>query len=220
MINEEEKIKLYESLFILYKCQNSTDLIWEKINQDKSVTNEVDYFNTPLLFHIILEVVSFQEEYKNFTPRNFNAYSERINQIRAINKSLMKKINKWDLLSFRNNIVAHPWRKNGQFIIPDSLEYNIPRNLFEFQLLINYLSYSWKMIKSEFENEFKSTIDYMLNISIKRRPQTNYQNINSEQIELAREVNTKCKEFNKNYFLQVNLYAFDNCKLLPKTYKP
>lgn len=208
MINQEDKIKLYESLFILYKCQNSTNLIWEKLNQDKSITNGVNYFDSPLLFHIILEVVSFQEEYKSFNSQKLKAYSDRINQIRAINKSLMKKINQWDLLSFRNNIVAHPWRKDGQFIIPDSLEYNIPRNKFEFQLLINYLSYSWKMIESEFENEFESAINYILNISIKRKPKVNYQNINNEQFELVKEVNNKCKELKKRYFLKVHLYDF------------
>nr|BFF41144.1 hypothetical protein BACY1_29490 [Tenacibaculum mesophilum] len=200
MINQEDKIKLYESLFILYKCQNSTNLIWEKLNQDKSITNGVNYFDSPLLSHIILEVVSFQEEYKSFNSQRLKAYSDRINQIRTINKSLMKKINQWDLLSFRNNIVAHPWRKDGQFILPDSLEYNIPRNKFEFQLLINYLSYSWKMIESEFENEFESAINYIQNIPIKRKPKINYQNINNEQFELVKEVNNKCKELKKDIF--------------------
>ena len=209
MINQEEKIKLYESLFILYKCKNSTDLIWEKINQDKLVINEARFSDSPLLFHIILEVVSFQEEYKNFNSKNLGAYSERVNQLRAINKSLIKKINQWDLLSFRNNIVAHPWRKDGRFVIPDSTEYNIPRNTFEFQLLIKYLDYAWQMIESEFVNEFESAINYMLDTTINRRPKPDYKNINKEQIELVNEVNAKCKKFNKDYYLKVFLYDFD-----------
>lgn len=209
MKTQEHKIKLYESLFILYKCKNSTDLIWEKINQDKSVLKKANFLDSPLLFHIILEVVSFQEEYKNFNSITLSEYSERVNQVRAINKNIIKKIDKWDLLPFRNNIIAHPWRKKGKFIIPDSIEYNIPRNLFEFQLLINYLGYVWKMIKLEFSNEFESAINYMLTITINRKPQPNYKNINEEQLKLAEDVNKICKKFDKNYCLKVILYNFD-----------
>jgi len=206
---EEHKIKLYESLFILYKCKNSTDLIWEKINQDKSILKGASFSDSPLLYHIILEVVSFQEEYRNFNSKYLIEFSERVNQVRAINKSIFKKINKWDLLSFRNNIVAHPWRKDGEFIIPDSIEYNVPRNMFEFQLMINYLSYAWKMIELEFSKEFESAIHYMLTITIKRKPKPDYKNINKEQLKLAEDVNNVCKKFGKNYNLKVYLYDFD-----------
>lgn len=209
MNRKEDKIKLYESLFILYKCQNAMNIIWEKLNQDCKTIKGFNYSDSPLLYHIILEVASFQEEYKNFNGRNLDAYADRINDIRAINKSIIKKINQWDLQSFRNNIVAHPWRKNGQFVIPDSLEYNIPRNAFEFQLLINYVGYSWKMIESEFDKEFKAAIDYMLTLEIKPKPKAEYNTINDEQLKLVDEVNTKCKDLGKEYFLKVFLYDFD-----------
>lgn len=209
MKTEKHKIKLYESLFILYKCKNSTDLIWEKINPNKIILKGANFSDSPLLYHIILEVVSFQEEYRNFNSKNIIEYSERINQVRAINKSILKKINKWDLLSFRNNIVAHPWRKDGKFIIPDSIEYNIPRNMFEFQLMINYLTYAWKIIEMEFSKEFESAINYMLNFSIDKKPRADYKNINEEQLKLAEDVNKTCEKFNKNYNLKVFLYDFD-----------
>jgi len=162
MPNKEDKINLYERLFILYKCQSSMNNIWGKLNQDNVTIKGFNYSDSPFLYHIILEVASYLEEYKNFNCSNLKPYTARINEIRSINKNIIKKINQWDLQSFRNNIVAHPWRKNGEFVIPDSLEYKIPRNAFEFQLLINYLNYSWKLINSEFEEEFEETINYML----------------------------------------------------------
>lgn len=209
MQNKEDKINLYERLFILYKCQSSMNNIWEKLNQDNETTKGFNYSDSPLLYHIILEATNYLEEYKNFNSKNLESYTDRINEIRFINKIILKKINQWDLQSFRNNIVAHPWRKSGKFVIPDSLEYKIPRNAFEFQLLINYLNYSWKLIKSEFDDEFEESISYMLSIEIKTKAKSDYTRINEEQLILADEVNKKCKEYNKNYYLKVFLFEFD-----------
>ena len=209
MPNKEDKINLYESLFILYKCQSSVNNIWGKLNQDNETIKGFNYSDYPLLYYIILELTSYLEEYKNFNCRNLETYADRINEIRSINKNIIKKINQWDLQSFRNNIVAHPWRRNGEFVIPDSLEYKIPRNAFEFQLLIYYLNYSWKLIKSEFKDEFEETIRYMQTIEIKAKPKPDYKRINKEQLILADKVNEKCKEYNKDYYLKVFLFEFD-----------
>ncbi|MDT0685148.1 hypothetical protein [Autumnicola psychrophila] len=210
MIEQKDKIKLFETLIILYKCHSSVNTIWKKLDQNKEIIKGLSYSDSPLLYHIILEVVNFQEEYKNFNCIHLKPYKERINEIRNINKSIFKKINEWDLQSFRNNIVAHPWRKSGQFVIPDSLDYKIPRNAFEFQLLVNYLNYVWKMISSEFSNEFEETINHMLSIKIESKPKADYRKINEEQLNLVDEVNRKCKDLNKDYFLQVYLYDIDN----------
>lgn len=207
---EKEDKRFYESLFILYKCNQSINNLWSKINSNsKDFINGFDYTDTPLLYHIILEVVSFIEEYNGqFNNRYFTCYSTRITQVKEINKPIFKEINKWKLKDFRNNIVAHPWRYNGEFAHPDSEKYIIPKNALEFSLLINYMNYIWSLIEAEFKIELNNALVYMLEIANVPKRIQDYSNLNEVQLSLVKRVNEKCMELKKNYHLKVFLFDF------------
>lgn len=208
-LNEEEK-KIYESLFILYKCKQAINNLWSKLKQDKELINGFDYSDTPLLYHIILEVVNFNEEYNLYFNTAFlNSYKQRITQIKIINKPIFKNINKWRLKDFRNNIIAHTWRNKGKFANPDSEYYEIPKNALEFSLLVNYINYAWNLIESEFIVEFDKMLIYIQSLSQGSHSNKDYSNINEQQLKLVNEVNLKCMEFKKNYHLKVYLFDFN-----------
>ncbi|GEM_PF-1756001 len=208
-LNEEEK-KIYESLFILYKCKQAINNLWSKLKQDKELINGFDYSDTPLLYHIILEVVNFNEEYNLYFNTAFlNSYKQRITQIKIINKPIFKNINKWRLKDFRNNIIAHTWRNKGKFANPDSEYYEIPKNALESSLLVNYINYAWNLIESEFIVEFDKMLIYIQSLSQGSHSNKDYSNINEQQLKLVNEVNLKCMEFKKNYHLKVYLFDFN-----------
>ncbi|MEC3875614.1 hypothetical protein [Chryseobacterium salviniae] len=170
----------------------------------------LDYSDTPLLYHIILEVVNFNEEYNSYFNKTYlNIYEDRIQEIRDINKPIFKKINQWKLKYFRNNIIAHTWRNKNKFAHPDSDVYFIPKNALEFSLLVNYINYAWNLIENEFEIELNHAMNYMISIAtnIPNRDK-NYSNLNNEQIKLVDEVNLKCMEYKKSYRLSVYLFDF------------
>lgn len=196
-------IKLYQSLFILFKCNQTVNKTWELYQENRG--------NNFLLFHMVLEIENFKEEYKGyFNCKNISEYKKRINQIRYIIKPVFKEINKWNLRQFRNNIIAHPWRNGGEFISPDSKEYEVPKNDFEFLLIKNYINYIWSLIAAEFEEEFIIANEYMFKISEKPKREKDYSNVNSIQENLVKEVNSRCKKYDKDYYLKIQLYDFEN----------
>ena len=198
-----EDVKLYQSLFILFKCNQTVDKTWELYQSNKG--------NNFLLFHMILEIENFSEEYKGyFNCKNIPLYKNRINQIRYIVKPIFDEINKWKLRQFRNNIIGHPWRKDREFISPDSKEYKVPKNDFEFLLLRNYINYIWSLIEAEFKKEFIAANEYMYQLSEIPKREKDYSNINSIQENLVYEVNSRCKEYDKNYYLRGQLYEFED----------
>ncbi len=208
MIMENSKykigdIRLYESLFILFKCNQTVGKTWELYQKNRG--------NNFLLFHMILEVENFMEEYKGyFNCKNIPQYKERINQIRYITKPIFKEINKWKLRDFRNNIIAHPWRDEGEFILPDSEKYKAPKNEFEFLLLKNYLNYIWSLIADEFEKEDLKAQEYMCHLSGTTRRKRNFSSINEIQQNLVKDVNSRCKKYDKDYYLKIELYKFED----------
>lgn len=210
---EIEDIKLFETLFILYKCKQTINNLWNIVTRENKILKGIKHEETAILYHIILEVVNFNDEYNTyFNPKYFINYKERILSIKEINKPIIKKINEWKLKEFRNNIIAHPWRKDGKFTHPDSLIYNVPKNILEFSLLINYINYSFILIENEFKTEIHEAIQYMLSISEIQKNEKDYSNLNNEQINLVENVNLKCKKLNKNYQLSVYLYDFSDIK--------
>lgn len=156
----------YESLFILCKCKEAINNLWEKLGNDKESAKGFHNTDTPLLYHIILEAVNYCEEYDTyFTSKNLTLYSDRIEEIKNINKPIFGKIRQWKLKDFRNNIVAHPWRNGKEFAHPDSDYYKTPKNPLEFKLLVNYINYSWNLLEAEFRQELILSLRYMLQIS-------------------------------------------------------
>ena len=206
---DKQDIKFYESIFILFKCQQAINNLWNKLgNSNQNIKGFVPS-DTPLLYHIILEVVSYSDEYDlYFNPKYLDKYKERISQIKEINKPIFKEMRQWKLKEFRNNIIAHPWRNGVKFAHPDSSNYNVPNNPLEFSILVNYVNYSWSLIEREFEFELLNTMTYMVQISNFPSLIKDYSLLNQKQIMLVDEVNKKCLDFKKDYALKVFLFDF------------
>lgn len=209
----KNQIRLYESLFILYKCVQTVNNLSDRMQKENEFLNGLESSDIPLINHIILEVLNFKEEYNSyFNSINLVDYSIRISQIRDINKPIIRKLSEWNLTDFRNQIIAHTWRYKKSFTHPDSLNYNVPKNALEISLLIKYLNYAWKMIEEEFNTEINSAMEYMVSISSVSKRKKDYANLNKEQIQLAQQVNIKCLQYQKKYFLKVFLFDFTDVK--------
>jgi hypothetical protein len=204
--------KLYESLFILHKCQLNIHRLDNLIGLSKGIIN-ADHDDALLLtYHINLEAVSYLDEYNvNFLKNVEPNYSERVRQVRKISAPILKRINKWkDLEKFRNNIIAHPWRDKGKFIVPNSGTYNVPRSWFEIAVFINLLKYAWSMVRIEFEEELEQAIDYVRTLQVPPPPPADYSGLNQDHLSMAAEVHKICKSLNKNYYLKVLQYSLED----------
>lgn len=203
-------IKLYEALFILYKCNHTINRLWKLIDSSQGRINEVENFALLFTYYIKMETVSFLEEFnKGFYHETEQQFKPRVNEVRKITSPIIKRINKWkDLERFRNNIIAHPWRAKKQFVIPDQNEYNVPRNWFEIGVLVNLNNYVWEILQAEFNVEVKEAMVYMTTKIPPKRPPTDYTELNQDHLQMADEVEQVCKQLNKKYFLKVIQYIF------------
>src|SRR5688572_31911785 len=132
-------IKLYESLFILYKCNRSINQLWPVVNSHQNDEGAVKEIAVILTNNIKMESVSFLDEFNGSFFRNIeDAYKARMMEVRQITAPIIKRIKKWkDLEKYRNNIVAHPWRDKGKLAIPDPHFYNIPQTWFDVAVLVD-----------------------------------------------------------------------------------
>jgi hypothetical protein len=205
--------KLYESLFILHKCNLNIERLRNLLQSfEGNLENNSDY---ALLFtyYINLEALSFLEEFRDSFSKVEQQYSDRVREVRKITSPVLKRIHKWkDLEKFRNNIVAHPWRHKGQFVVPNQGFYNIPRNWFEVVVLVNLMNYLWTLIKAEFEKEYADSLKYVATLETKPKPPNDYSHLNSDHLAMADEVEMLCKSFNKNYYLKVFQYILPDDK--------
>lgn len=204
--------KLYESLFILHKCNSVINRLWQIIEGSKDRIREIEDFAILFTYHIKMESVSFLDEFNNgFYKSTESHYKERITQIREITAPIIKRIKKWkDLEKFRNNIIAHPWRQNGKFVIPSNRHYNVPRNWFEIGVLVNLMNYTWHLIKAEFEKEFGEAILYIDSINPLPKEPTSYENLNADHLKMAHEVRQICERLQKKYYLKIMIYKLEN----------
>jgi hypothetical protein len=207
-------VRLYESLFILYKCNlnisNLLELILEKIHQDNPNEDE-----TMLLAHYLqMESVSFIVEFKeNLYQYSEKEYRQRVADIQKITKPIFNRINKWkDLNKYRNNIIAHPWRDSGKFVIPNSQSYNVPKSWLEITVLGNYIKYIWAMIGAEFTREIKESLAYMQKTYPYNPVKIDFSGLNEDQMKMAAEVDSIRKELGRNYYLKVLLFESSEFK--------
>ncbi len=200
--------KLYEALFILYKCNLTINRLWSLIETSQEDIDEIK--DHALLFtnYIKMESVSFLEEFnEGFYFKIENDYKQRMNEVRLITAPIIKRIKKWkDLEKFRNNIIAHPWRNKGKFVVPDQHLYNVPRNWFEIGVLVNLVNYVWSVIKVEFQNELNEAFQYVESLTPPQKAMSDYSTINTDHRKMAEEVDKVCKQLNKNYYLKVVQY--------------
>lgn len=198
---------LYESLFIMHKCNLTIERLNKLVVNSALSSKEDQDFALLHTYYIILESVTFLDEF-NLSFRNVESeYLVRVADVRKITAPIIKKINKWkDLEKFRNNIIAHPWRNKGKFIIPNQTQFNIPRNWLENQILVNLMAYLWSMIKAEFLVEYSSALKYISSLQSAPNPKDDYSTLNQEHLDMAENVRSVCKDLGKSYFLKVLLY--------------
>ncbi|MBL7722912.1 MAG: hypothetical protein JNK27_02130 [Chitinophagaceae bacterium] len=205
-----EPVKLYESLFILHKCNLNIsrllELILEKIHQANFNEDEA----LLLAQYLQMESVSFIAEFKeNLYIHSEKAYSQRIADIQKITRPIFNRINKWkDLNKYRNNIIAHPWRDSGKFVIPNSPTYNVPKSWLEITVLGHYMKYVWAMVAAEFIREIRDSLSYMNKTYPFSPVPIDFSGLNEDQLKMAAEVDSIRKELNKNYYLKVLQFEF------------
>ena len=157
--------KLFESLYILHKCYLNTKLAWEAIDthQQKGPLFARYHFTQNLSHYIMLEAISFLDEYNsNFTELKVEKeYHERLRIVKLVCRPIIRQINKWkDLKRFRNNIIAHPWRENGNLIVDMDENYIVPRSWIEIRFLKDLINYVHSIIVEEFSIEFNYSMYY------------------------------------------------------------
>jgi hypothetical protein len=208
----KEPVRLYESLFILYKCQLNIsrllELILENIHKENSNENDALLLAQYLQMESLSFINEFKENLYNFSEKE---YRERIADVQKITKPIFNRINKWkDLGKYRNNIIAHPWRDSGKFVIPNDPAYNVPKSWLEITILGNLLKYVWAITGAEFQKEITESITYIeKTYPFVANENTDHSGLNEDQIKMAREVDVIRRELDKEYFLKVLLYEFD-----------
>jgi hypothetical protein len=188
---------LEESLIIISKSgrhigyRTSLLLRGELVSICKDETEKVCLWTS--LFNLnILDVCSFIDEYEKILgPRTENKFKDRISITKSICKPVIKEIKKWkDLKIVRNSFVAHNFRlsSGNMFYNQESINYNVPRNIPEMELLSNYVQIICHVILSEFAQE--------------------YENIDKSQLAKSREHQLLTRDighdFVKNTILKVN----------------
>lgn len=124
-----------------------------------------------ILNYVLIQSCGWIEEYdKGFVPHKFPEYSDRIIQVKKILKPAKKRISDWkDLQAFRNQILAHSFKKNDSYILSEGnlTSYRIPRTNTEIFLLSNIIFFMMTTISKHFPeiieelNISKSINDYL-----------------------------------------------------------
>ncbi|RYF38002.1 MAG: hypothetical protein EON97_00110 [Chitinophagaceae bacterium] len=210
------KDRLYESLFILDKCCATILRLSDAIEENQ--TNEtrrrsLDLHIVDLGYYMIMETVSFLDEYNGAFINNVEAeFRERIMTLRKIATPIIKKITRWkDLEKFRNNIVAHPWRKDGRIALPTLSNYNVPSDPLDFHILSHLIHYFRQLLHAEFSTEMEEADHYVRTLANQPDPPPpDYSSLNTEHIELKNVVNELAKEKNRSYGIKIFLYYLDD----------
>jgi len=203
-----EPIKLYESLFILHKCNLNIsrllDLILEEIHKENPNEDEALLLAQYLQMESVSFIVEFKENLNKYSEKD---YSQRITDIQKITKPIFNRINKWkDLNKYRNNIIAHPWRDSGKFVISNSSSYNVPKSWLEITVLGHYIKYVWAMVGAEFNKEIRDSLLYIHKTYPFIPVKVDFSDLNKDQIKMAAEVDLIRRELNKSYYLKVLLF--------------
>ena len=201
--------KLYESIFVLHKCNTAINTLWRLIDKlDKGDNNEKLYA-TNLTYYLILESVSFLEEFNKHLYHIVESHhKEQIKKLRKVISPITKQIQKWtDLKKFRNEIIAHPWRdKNLNFKIADVSNYNIPRNMMEIMILVNLINDINNIIKFVFKDDLQNIHDYILKLEPLEKPLADYTALNQDLYQMAVTVNENISIAGYEYTYKVVLY--------------
>lgn len=203
--------KLYESLFIFHKSQQVLEE--QSIELQKIIESDDSTDKQPILVtnYIIMETCSFIHEFhKNFARLCESDYKDKVTLVKAMTKPIFKRVNKWtDLNTFRNNIIAHPWRDGDKFVVPDMNVYNVPRNWFEHIVLVHLMRYIYDIIRDVFKSEFEPMLEYMASLKTPPKEKTDYKGITLDHVTMAQEVDEIARKKEHKYNMKVMGYKFE-----------
>lgn len=208
-------MRIYESLYIFSRYEQDIryfmelikDFGYDKKGQNDWTNKEMSHYQV-LYNTILMNTCSYLDEYnKNFLINAEYKFHERIKTLKKIAKPAIKKLNEWkDLRTYRNQIVAHNFRIDGNDFSFKKLEqYKAPRTYLDIVMLRKHLMMIHGIISAEFENELKNVNSILDNFSVQEQ-QIDYSNVENDLKTLLSEINNLCKENLKPYRLTEQLF--------------
>lgn|SRR5690348_5741159 len=183
------------------------DFGYDKKGQNDWTNKEISHYQ--ILYNtILMNTCSYLDEYnKNFLINAEYKFHERIKTLKKIAKPAIKKLNEWkDLRTYRNQIVAHNFRIDGNdFSFKKLGQYKAPRTYLDIVMLRKHLMMIHGIISAEFENELKNVNSILDNFSVQEQ-QIDYSNVENDLKTLLSEINNLCKENLKPYRLTEQLF--------------
>jgi len=120
---------------------------------------------------IILKANAFLDEYnQEFNISKFPEFKDHILRIKISCKPILRVINKWSgIKSYRNEILGHNLRKDGESIFLNQTEYKIPYTNYDHLALCDLIFMIADQLKYEFEVTMKdlSVTNFIGHVSIK-----------------------------------------------------
>jgi hypothetical protein len=202
MVNLE--MKLYETLFILYKCNKSITTTWEVYNESDTLFRRLPQWQTSMGDYIFLECINFLDEYNAMGSNVETQFLDRVKMVKTISKPIKNRISRWKgLEKFRNNFIGHGYRDRGKFVIPDPAIYRVPRNPFEIVQLALLIKYIWEIVESEFKTEVDQMLRHISKLIPNQLRQADYSNINEDLNNMGSEIDALCKRYNKPFPIKI-----------------
>jgi hypothetical protein len=203
-------MRFYDSLFILKRSYENVldmgELMWdyqltsaEIISQDhKRSVHYLTLFN-----HSLLEVCSFLEEYdKYFHSTSEEPFKKRIREFRKAASPAMEKVREWkDLRTYRNEMIAHPWRmgEENQLSYKKLLVYDVPKSYMQLQLCRLYLGIIIRLMDLEFEKELIAMSSHIMKMGHDWMPQKGFATPYEDMEAAIAEINQILQRQQKSY---------------------
>jgi hypothetical protein len=170
-----------------------------KLGPNQSVLNSLINMN-------IIDSCSYIDEYeKYFGNHTEEIYLTKILEIKRICKPLISQIKKWkDLKSFRSSFIVHNLRtKDNEMVFRKEVNYNVPRGIYEIELLNHCIQLMSYIIEKEFKSEIENA---KANFKLRISPPKGFKKSDCWRIidELILITNQNLKKENKDYLIKVS----------------
>jgi hypothetical protein len=209
-------MKIYESLYIFsryeqdirYLMELIIDFGYNKKGQNDWTAKETSHYQT-IYNTILMDACSYLDEYnKNFLHNAENEFHDRIKAVKKIARPAFKKVSEWtDLRSYRNQMVAHNFRIDGNdFSFKKLGQYKAPRTYLDIVMLRKHLMMIHGIIAAEFQEELRSINDFLNTFPVQEQ-QIDYSNVKADLLSVLDEINTLCENNSKPYKLSIELFV-------------
>ena len=207
-----QHIKLYQSLYILQKCNVVLQRVVSRTRStvdgklDLIADDEFLVDNTML---IILQLTIFLDEYEKHFQRVELGYQQRVIIFKKIVSLIINQIKMWkDLRKVRNLFVAHNFcDHSGKFYPHDFTLYNVPTTTLDYHIASDYMNYIDDLMGKEFEKELVQMTAYIMQFNPPKRMHHNIQVLNPQLLQMKKDVDNLCQQYNKPYIMsKIMLY--------------